>query len=222
MNAPAPTLLAPRGGGLAEMIEAQLQHRGVDDPALLDAFRATPRAAFVKRSARGAAYDDASIALDEGQVLPSPHDVARMILALDLGAAEAAFQVGVGSGFTAALLSAIAFQVHVVEWHESLATAARRNLDSLGCDRVKLRVGDGCAGWPDAMSLGDYGGALVTASAPTPPVALLRRLRPGARLVIAIGPPTGPQTLTAFRRTGPESWNQNRLGPIALPPLIQA
>ena len=94
--------------------------------------------------------------------------------------------------------------------------------DSLGCDRVKLKIGDGCAGWPDAPSLSDYGGALVTASATTPPVALLRRLRPGARLVIAIGPPAGPQTLTAFRRTGPESWNQTRLGPIALPPLMQA
>lgn len=219
-TAETPHATSAASDSLSMMLDVQLRARGVDDVALLDAFRTTPRDAFVSRSRRRDAYADRPVALDEGQSLPRPYDVARMILALDLAPNEAVFQVGVGSGFTAALLSAFAIQVHAVEWHETLAFAARRNLDSFGCDRVKIKVGDGHAGWPTADERKDYGGVLVTASAPSAPVALMRQLRPGTRLVIAIGPPAGPQTLMAFRRTGPESWNQTRLGMITLPPLI--
>ena len=43
------------------MVERQLERRGIDDPALLAAFRAVPREAFVDAAHAGYAYDDSPL-----------------------------------------------------------------------------------------------------------------------------------------------------------------
>ena len=89
----------------------------------------------------------------------------------------------------------------------------------LGLDNVHCRCGDGYAGWPEHAP---YDGILVTAAAPSIPPALVGQLRPGARLVIPVGPAGGSQTLLRLTRQADGDDRIERLLQVAFVPLVAA
>jgi protein-L-isoaspartate(D-aspartate) O-methyltransferase len=70
------------------MVERQLERRGLDDPALLAAFRAVPREAFVGPAQTGYAYEDSPLPIESGQTISQPYIVALMIDAAEIGEHE--------------------------------------------------------------------------------------------------------------------------------------
>jgi protein-L-isoaspartate(D-aspartate) O-methyltransferase len=93
-------------------------------------------------------------------------------------------EVGTGSGYQAAVLSKIAGEVYSIEILQPLSDAARKTLTGLGYDNIRLRVGDGYSGWPDAAP---FDGILVTAAPEKVPQPLLDQLKVGGKLVIPVG-----------------------------------
>lgn len=166
------------------MVERQLRARGISDPCVLRAMAEVPRELFLPPEARGDAYRDGAVGIDEGQTMSQPWIVACMTSLLELKGHETVLEVGTGSGYAAAVLARCAARVVTVERHERLAAQARTTLAELGYGNVEVRVGDGTAGAPDA---GPFGGIAVTATAEDgPPDRLLRQLMPHAALVCPV------------------------------------
>src|SRR5260370_37463249 len=82
---------------------------------------------------------------------------------------------------------------------ERMATAGRRQLDTLGYKKVEVRVGDGYFGWPEK---GPFDSIIVTAASNHIPPPLVEQLKPGGRMVIPVGNPFQTQTLMLMTKGG--------------------
>jgi protein-L-isoaspartate(D-aspartate) O-methyltransferase len=170
---------------------------GIGDERLLQAVRATPRAAFVPAGHRARAYRDEPVPIGHAQVTTQPSLSAMMIEGLDLGGDEHVLEIGTGLGFQTALLARLAADVVTVEMWPDLARQARRNLARQGVRNVELRIGDGSGGVPDRAP---YDAIVVSAAFPEVPAPLAGQLRCGGRLVQPVGP-GGREQVVSFLRT---------------------
>lgn len=201
------------------MVAEQIAARGVDEPLVLDAMRAVPREDFVPAEERDVAYEDAPLPIGQGQTISQPYIVAVMTAAARVSPGDRVLEIGTGSGYGAAVLSKIAREVFTVERIEALAESAGHRLAALGYDNVHVRCGDGTLGWPEHAP---YDAIVVTAGGPTVPPALREQLKPGGRLVMPLGTNPRLQRLIRLTRTGPETYAQDDLEPVAFVPLIGA
>jgi protein-L-isoaspartate(D-aspartate) O-methyltransferase len=144
-----------------------------------------PRERFLPPGEEHRAYRDQALPLSHGQTVSQPYMVAIMTEALRLRPSDRVLEVGTGSGYQTAILSPLASEVFSIERIPQLTENARQVLKELGCENVRLRVGDGSVGWPEAAP---FDAILVTAGAPHPPDSLKNQLaEEGGRLVIPVG-----------------------------------
>jgi protein-L-isoaspartate(D-aspartate) O-methyltransferase len=201
----------------ARMVAQQVEARGVSDTSVLAAMRALPREDFMPPALQGAAYDDAALAIGEGQTISQPYIVAITLAGLRLTGSERVLEVGTGSGYVAALLTRLAREVYTVERIGSLAAAARERLDRLGY-AAHVREGDGSLGWPEHAP---YDAIAVAAVAPRVPSALIAQLSPGGRMVIPVKD-GARQTLVRVTRGEGNEVSIDRLEDVRFVPLIGA
>src|ERR1700722_18998699 len=107
--------------GLLDMIEKQLEKRGIHDERVLEAMRRIPREEFIPEKMRGDAYVDAPVAIGFGQTITQPYMTALMAELLELTGDEKVLDVGTGSGYHAAVLGALAARVISIERIPELA-----------------------------------------------------------------------------------------------------
>ena len=167
------------------MVETQLRRRGIRDERVLRALQDIPREEFVPADVRVLAYRDDPIHIGYGQTISQPYITALMAELLELNGTETVLEVGAGSGYAAALLSALGARVISVEIVPGLARLARENLRRTGRGaNVEVIVTDGSVGYPPQAP---YDAISVAAAAPDIPVALLEQLNDPGRLVIPVG-----------------------------------
>ncbi|HEY9419863.1 MAG TPA: protein-L-isoaspartate O-methyltransferase, partial [Thermoanaerobaculia bacterium] len=121
-----------------EMVQRQIAARGVRDPRVLEAMRTVPREVFVPEHLAEFAYDDTPLPIGEEQTISQPFVVALMAEALELRAGEKVLEIGAGSGYAAAVLSRLAYEVFTVERHAPLAWQARQRMVRLGYSNVHV------------------------------------------------------------------------------------
>jgi len=202
----------------AELVR-ELQRRGIEDEALLNAFGSVPRELFVPPSYRAEAYRDGPLPLPAGQTISQPYVVALMIELLRLRPEDRVLEIGTGSGYAAALLGRMVTEtVHTVERHAELAEYARRRLARLGLDNVRVHHSDGTLGWPPAAP---YDAIIVAAGGPDVPRALQEQLARGGRLVMPVGEQRG-QMLVRVTRDRRGRLHRKRITPVRFVPLIGA
>ena len=180
------------------MVSEQIQARGIHDVAVLSAMLRVPRHFFVEAALRERAYEDTPLPIGERQTISQPYMVALMTSALELRPGDRVLEIGTGSGYQTAVLAELGVQVLSVERIQGLAERARLVLRLLGHTGVRIEVGDGSLGWPDAAP---YDAILVTAGAPQIPRPLLDQLAPQGRLVLPMGEDE-LQSLVRLRRGG--------------------
>ncbi|QKV97024.1 protein-L-isoaspartate(D-aspartate) O-methyltransferase [Streptomyces sp. NA02950] len=174
-----------------------LRAAGISDERLLQAVRATPRAAFVPTGHHTHAYQDVPLSIGHGQVTTQPSLSAMMIEGLGLSGDEHVLEIGTGLGFQTALLARLAADVVTIEMWPDLADQAQRNLAGQGLRNIELRVGDGSGGVPDRAP---YEAIIVSAAFPEVPAPLAGQLRFGGCLVQPLGP-GGRDQVVSFLRT---------------------
>ncbi|MBK7974040.1 MAG: protein-L-isoaspartate(D-aspartate) O-methyltransferase [Deltaproteobacteria bacterium] len=201
------------------MVTDQIARRGVRDPNVLRAMSRVPRERFVPPDSVDFAYDDRPLPIGHGQTISQPYVVALMTEALELGPGDRVLEIGTGSGYAAAVLAECAREVDTIERHEGLAASARARLAELGYANVRVRVGDGTLGWPEAAP---FDAIVATAGGPTVPRALLAQLAVGGRLVMPVGAMKNAQTLVRVVRTFDDRFEEDDLGGVAFVPLIGA
>lgn len=215
------TPLAFRGAALARdpFAEARnrlvdhLAARGIKDPRVLRAMRAVPRHELVPVEQRADAYDDRPLAIGEGQTISQPWIVARMTELVRPRRGQRVLEIGTGSGYQAAVLAELGVELYTIEIVEPLARRARRDLVRLGYGKVRTRIGDGYAGWPEAAP---FDAIIVTAAPPVIPAPLKEQLAIGGRLVIPVG--DDEQELRVVTRTR-SGFTEETVVPVRFVPM---
>jgi protein-L-isoaspartate(D-aspartate) O-methyltransferase len=183
-----------------EMVERQLRGRGIRDERVLQAALEIPREEFVPVESRVLSYRDDPVNIGFGQTISQPYMTALMAECLELNGSETVLDVGAGSGYSAALLGALAAKVFAIELIPALAAVARKNLERTGCGgNITVVAGDGSLGYP---ALAPYDAISVAAGAPDVPSALIEQLRDPGRLVIPVGPMADQELRVVTKRNG--------------------
>jgi len=167
-----------------KMVETQIKARGIRDIRVLKAMEKVERHLFVPEGLRHLAYEDYPLPIGEGQTISQPYIVALMTELLSLKPSERVLEIGTGSGYQAAILAEICRQVYTIEIIPALAERAEKILAELQYKNVKVKCGDGFAGWKE---FAPFDGIIVTCAPPSVPGPLLEQLAEGGRLVIPVG-----------------------------------
>lgn len=162
----------------------EMRQAGVTDARILSALERTPRTHYAPAHLEGLALDDVGLPLAHGQTMTKPSIVARMVAALDPQPGETVLEIGAGSGFQAAVLSALAHKVVTLERWRDLAADARARFGTARLMRTFAHVADGLQGWPGDAP---YDRIVVNAALDDIPLPLLDQLKPGGVLVVPIG-----------------------------------
>ena len=196
------------------MVEYQLRSRGISNQLVLEAFESIPRHLFVPQESRIWAYADRPHRIGFKQTISQPYIVAYMTQALGLTGTERVLEVGTGSGYQAAILSKVAYEVYSIELVPALAERAVETLRSLEITNVFVHVGDGSQGWSEAAP---YDAIIVTAAGPHTPKSMLNQLADGGRMILPVGEP-GVQYLELWHREG-DVFSHDTLLPVVFVPL---
>jgi protein-L-isoaspartate(D-aspartate) O-methyltransferase len=215
-----PTVVDPYATRREAMVREQIAARGIRSEAVLRAMRTVPRERFVPEAFRAEAYADHPLPIGEGQTISQPYVVAWMTELSAVRAGDRVLEVGTGSGYQAAVLAELGAEVWTIEIVEPLARRAAQVLGQLGYTverggRVRTRVGDGYAGWPEAAP---FDAILLTAAPEQVPEPLLAQLAVGGRLVAPVGPPSAVQELVVVTRTATGE-TRERVGAVRFVPM---
>jgi protein-L-isoaspartate(D-aspartate) O-methyltransferase len=218
----------PTGVGLdsvgvrARMVE-RLRAGGLGDEAVLAAFAAVPRHAFVDSALVAQAYEDTSLPIGLGQTISKPSVVGRMLellrrapIAIERGRLGRVLEIGTGCGYQAALLGELARDVVSVERLKPLHDKAREHLAPLRRANLRLVYGDGRLGHaPNAP----YDAIIAAAGGEDVPRAWLEQLAVGGRLVAPMQSPDGRgQVLVVVDRTESD-WTRTLYEGVLFVPL---
>jgi protein-L-isoaspartate(D-aspartate) O-methyltransferase len=200
-----------------EMVDRQIEARGVRSEKVLDAMRNVPRESFLPEGLREFAYEDTPLAIEAGQTISQPYIVAFMTEGLALKGGERVLEVGTGSGYAAAVLAQIAGEVYTIERIEELAVHAASVLAELNYNNIEVIHADGTLGLPEQAP---FDAIVVTAGGPEIPDSLKNQLRIGGRMVIPVGTYRDVQELVRVTRLSESEYQEEDLADVRFVPLV--
>ncbi len=167
-----------------QMVEDQIERRGIEDTLVLKAMQKVPRHLFVPDYLKEQAYVDSPLPIGEGQTISQPYIVAFMTEALQLKGGEKVLEIGTGSGYQAAVLAEITREIYTIEIVASLGSRAADLLKKLGYENIHVKIGDGYRGLPEQAP---FDAIIVTAAPEHIPQPLVDQLKVGGRMIIPVG-----------------------------------
>lgn len=166
------------------MIEQQIRPCEVLEGRILELLKHVRREHFVPAGKKGLAFADMEIPLGHGAAMWQPKLEARTVQELRLTRNDKVLEVGTGSGYLTALLSALAGHITSVEIVPELSGMARQNLTAYHRDNITLETGDAAHGWGNGAS---YDVIVLTGSTPVLPTVFQSSLNVGGRLFAIVG-----------------------------------
>ena len=179
---------------------------------VLWAVQQVPRHKFIKQKTDG--YLDTPLDIGYGQTISQPFIVAYMTDKLDIRPLHKVLEIGTGSGYQAAILSEMAYDIYSVERIFKLSQRTQKILEKLGYGHIQLKVGDGYKGWDEK---GPFDKIIVTAMANEIPQLLVDQLKVGGQMLI---PYNGK--LELITKTGTKMYDIKSLIGVRFVPLVKA
>ena len=177
---------------------------------VLWAVQQVPRHKFIKQKTDG--YLDTPLDIGYGQTISQPFIVAYMTDKLDIRPLHKVLEIGTGSGYQAAILAEMAYDIYSVERIFKLSQRTEKLLRRLGYINIKLKVGDGYKGWKENAP---YDRIIVTAMSQEIPQGLVDQLNVGGKMII---PHRGKLKLITKTKT---SYDQESLIGVVFVPLVK-
>ncbi|MFW2587816.1 protein-L-isoaspartate O-methyltransferase family protein [Sagittula sp. SSi028] len=161
------------------MVDTQVRPSDVTEFPIIDAMLTVPREAFVPRDRIEAAYVSEHIDLGAGRVLLDPRLFAKMLDALDINNDDLVLDLGVGYGYSAAVIARIAEAVVAVEddaerLEEAQALIAEHHADNVVLHSAALTEG--------AAEHGPYDVIMIEGGVEVLPEPLTAQLKEGGRI----------------------------------------
>ena len=220
------SLLAQDHPGFSERVEEREEmvrtgienypYQAVTDPLVLQAMRRVPRHLFVPAEYRELAYVNSPLVIGFSQTISQPFIVAHMSELLELEPELRVLEIGTGSGYQAAVLGELCNHVYTIEIVAPLGRKAQKLLKELGYSQVRVRIGDGYEGWPEAAP---FDRIIVTCAPEEIPDALLEQLAPGGRMVIPVGKQMGTQYMVVVTKDRKGRISQKKHYPVRFVPM---
>jgi protein-L-isoaspartate(D-aspartate) O-methyltransferase len=183
---------------------------------VMSAMGTVPRHEFVPASLQSSAYENRPLSIGHGQTISQPYIVALMTDLVDPGEQDTVLEIGTGSGYQAAILSALVKKVYSIEIVEALGRSARVRLQELGYDNVETRLGDGYYGWSEQ---GPFDAIVVTAASSHIPPPLVQQIKPGGIMLIPVGSQFQVQQLTLVKKDKAGGIITRQVLPVRFVPL---
>ncbi|MFZ2524188.1 MAG: protein-L-isoaspartate O-methyltransferase [Candidatus Ferrigenium altingense] len=199
------------------MIEQQIRPCDVLEGRILELLKHVRREHFVPAEKKGLAFADMEIPLGYGAAMWQPKLEARTVQELHLTRNDQVLEVGTGSGYLTALLSALAGHVTSVEIVPELSAMARQNLAAYHRDNITLETGDGAHGWNN----GTYDVIVLTGSTPVLPKVFQNSLNVGGRLFAIVGDAPVMEA-TLITRVAPDTFGTVNIMETSVAPLQNA
>ena len=197
------------------MVSSQIQARGVRNPRVLEAMRKVERHRFIPTDDQAFAYRDGPVAIGQGQTISQPYIVACMTEVLEPQPSDRVLEIGTGSGYQTAVLAELVAEVYTIENVERLAKQAETILNQMDYENIRLRLGDGHQGWPEAAP---FDKVIVTAAPAKLPKVLLDQLKLGGRMIVPVG--RWRQELVLIHHT-PDGCRREHLMPVRFVPMVK-
>ena len=199
-----------------------LRKQGITDTRVLSAIETIPRELFVEQPFEMNAYDNSALPIACGQTISQPYVVAFSSQALELDPKHRVLELGTGSGYQAAILSALCRMVYTVERHKPLLAQAEERFKTLHLRNIVTRHGDGMKGWPEAAP---FDRILLSAAVSEVPQILIDQLKPGGILIAPVGGDAQSargvsQSLTKIVK-GEHGTEREDLLPVMFVPMIE-
>lgn len=198
------------------MVEQQIRPWDVLDPQVLDLLETLPRHGFVLPDQQKLAYSDIELPIGENQHMLMPKIEAKILQAIDVAETDDVLEIGTGSGYMTALLSALAKSVTTVEIHESLQQIAKARLTDF--NNIRFQLGDASQTWND---LSDYDVIVLTGSCGKVPESYKTKLKLGGRLFAIVGSSPAMEA-KLITRLSEHEWLEESLFETDVTPLINA
>jgi protein-L-isoaspartate(D-aspartate) O-methyltransferase len=168
------------------MVDCQLTTNGIVDPDVLNAFANLPREKFLADQYKCAAYVDEDLNLGNGEFLLDPLTQARMIQAANIKPDEVILNLGDSTGYSSAILSAMASTVVTLESRIGSLDRARKvwaDLDLCNIAVLKGNIETGC------LEHGPYTLILINGAVREISGKLLWQIYAGGRLISVVRKP---------------------------------
>jgi protein-L-isoaspartate(D-aspartate) O-methyltransferase len=171
------------------MVESQVRTSDVTDRRILKAMLEVPREAFVPEGLRAMAYMDDALPLTpvangrQGRYLLPPRTLAKLIQLATVDTESLVLDVGCATGYSTAVLAAIAKKVVALESDGGLAAAAARTLRELAVANAEIVEGPLNLG---VSSDGPYDAIMLNGAVADISQVLLDQLKDGGRLVAVV------------------------------------
>lgn len=206
-----------------ERLVQRLIEQGIQQVAVLEAIRTTPRHLFIEEALAHRAYEDVSLPIGFDQTISQPYIVARMTeivisaLAKNNKVDKAnVLELGTGCGYQTTILAQLVKRVYSIERISPLLQKTRERLIQLGVNNIQLKCADGRYGWPQHAP---FDAIITTAAATEIPKALIEQVAEGGVIVIPVGN-SMKQELQVCRKLDGEIKVES-LEPVIFVPLLE-
>lgn len=204
-----------RHKGLRKRMIQLLRDKGINHAGVLAAMATIPRHFFLDSAFADHAYENKPFPIEAEQTISQPYTVAYMSQMADVQPGMKVLEIGTGSGYQACVLAEMGAEVWSIERHEVLHLQAKKQLASMGYERIRLSHGDGYAGMAEHAP---FDRIVVTAGAPEIPTALRLQLAIGGMMIIPVG--VEQQVMMRITRTHTDQWRDERFEQFRFVPFV--
>lgn len=172
-----------RHKGLRKKLVEAIRLKGITDERVLAAINAVPRHFFLDSAFDSQAYEDKAFPISVGQTISQPYTVAYQTQLLQPKPFDKVLEIGTGSGYQAAVLSALGAMVYTIERQRQLFDEHKEFSYLRTLPNIKFFYGDGFEG---LNTFAPFDKIIVTAAAPIIPPKLVEQLKVGGQMVIPV------------------------------------
>lgn len=165
------------------MVDGQIHPSGVVDQRILESFQTVPREMFVPERLQGVAYTDEDLNIGQGRYLLEPTTHAKMMQAAQPLDTDVVLDIGVGAGYSCAILSPMVTTIIALEHNKRQMDKATKLWDKLDFCNIALIEGKLEDGVPDQAP---YSLIIINGAVSAVPDEVMDQLDVGGRLVAVI------------------------------------
>ena len=202
--------------GLRKQLLEELEAKGINDVAVLEAMWKVPRHWFTESYLHNTVYKDRALPIGAGQTISQPYTVAYQSQLLEIKKGDKILEIGTGSGYQTAILVEMGAKVYTIERQKELYLKSQSLLRELGF-KAQFFFDDGHLGKP---AYGPFDKILITAAAESLPETLLAQLKIGGIMVAPIGG-SDYQIMTKITRISQKEFTQKKCGEFRFVPMLK-